>query len=110
MFTQIIPNFQRIGNGINNSKHCAINYVTGYYQSYTQKIGKGPLKCDSCHPISLLSKHYKILAKTLATRLNPFMQSIIHQEQMVFIAGWQLSSNLQRLFNILYSQECSQLA
>lgn len=68
------------------------------------KKGKDRLKCDSYRPISLLSNDYKILAKVLAVRLNPVMQSIIHQDQTGFMPGRQLSSNLQRLFNILYSQ------
>lgn len=73
------------------------------------KKGKDPLKCDSYRPISLFSNDYKILAKILSVRLNPVMQSIIHQDQTGFIAGRQLSSNLRRLFNILYSQGSSRL-
>lgn len=68
------------------------------------KRGKDCLKCNSYRPISLLSNDYMILAKILTVRLNPVMQSIIHQDKTGFIPGRQLSSNLRRLFNILYSQ------
>ncbi len=42
-------------------------------------------------------------------RLNPVMQSIIHQDQTGFIHVQQLSKNLRILFNILYSQGSLQL-
>ncbi len=42
-------------------------------------------------------------------RLNPVMQSIIHQDQTGFIHVQQLSNNLRILFNILYSQGSLQL-
>lgn len=64
---------------------------------------KDPLKCESYRPISLLRCDYKILAKVLAARVEPVMSKIIHPDQTGFISGRQLSSNLRRLFNVIYS-------
>ena len=39
----------------------------------------------------------------LAARVEPVMSKIIHPDQTGFISGRQLSSNLRRLFNVIYS-------
>lgn len=51
------------------------------------KKGKDRQKCDSYRPISLLSNDYKILAKIMAKRLNPVLQSIIHKDQTGYLGG-----------------------
>ncbi len=67
------------------------------------KKDKNPLKCESYRLVSLLNSCYKILTKVLATRLDLVMHKIIHTDQSGFISGTQMSGNLQRLFNVLYS-------
>lgn len=69
------------------------------------KKNKDPLKCESYRPVSLLNCDYKILTKVLSARIEPVMNKIIHPDQTGFIAGRQLSSNLRRLFNVIYSSE-----
>lgn len=53
-------------------------------------------------PISLLVVDYKILTKSLATRLDTVIQKM-HPDQSGFISGRQLYGNLLRLYNIIYS-------
>ena len=66
------------------------------------KKNKDPLLCESYRPVSLLCCDYKILTKVLAGRLEKIMPKLIHSDQTGFIVGRQLSSNLRRVFNIIY--------
>lgn len=45
---------------------------------------------------------YKILAKVLAGRLEGVLPKLIHPDQTGFVGGRQISSNIRRVFNILY--------
>lgn len=66
------------------------------------KKNKDPLICESYRPFSLLCSDYKILTKVLADRLQKSLPKLIHSDQTGFIVGRQLSSNLRRVFNIIY--------
>ncbi|KAI2645988.1 LINE-1 retrotransposable element ORF2 protein [Labeo rohita] len=71
------------------------------------KDGKDPTLCNSYRPISLLNVDVKILAKTLASRLEVILPSIISEEQTGFIKGRYSFSNIRTLFNIVYSRQNS---
>ncbi len=63
---------------------------------------KDPLQCESYRPVSLLCCDYKILSIVLADRLEWVLNRIIHQDQIQFIRGRQLFSNLRRVYNVVY--------
>lgn len=67
------------------------------------KKGKDELNVGSYRPISLLNIDYKIYAKILANRLTPLMNTIVHSDQTGFISNRSSTSNLRRLFDILYT-------
>lgn len=67
------------------------------------KKGRNPEELGSFRPISLLNTDQKILAKTLARRLNTVIRNLVHPDQNGFIPKRNSSSNLRRLFNIMYS-------
>ena len=69
------------------------------------KKGKDPEDVGGYRPISLLNVDQKILAKILATRLNKYMNSLIHPDQTGFIPTRNSFSNLRRLFNIMYNSD-----
>lgn len=66
------------------------------------KKGKDPEEVGSYRPISLLNTDQKLLAKTLAKRLNAFMGKLIHQDQTGFIPNRNSFHNLRRLFNVIH--------
>ncbi|XP_026436391.1 uncharacterized protein LOC113334262 [Papaver somniferum] len=59
-------------------------------------IPKVPLAelVTQCRPIGLCNFIYKILSKTLANRLKPFMNNIISQNQSAFIPKRSISDNI----------------
>lgn len=59
--------------------------------------------CGSYRPISLINNDIKLLAKVLAKRLEAHLQSIISDDQTGFILGRQLSSNIRRLLNVVFT-------
>ena len=69
-----------------------------------------PAECSSWRPVSLLNSDIKLLAKALASRLDPCLPNIISGDKTGFIRGRQLSSNIRRLLNIVMSKSNSQEA
>jgi len=66
------------------------------------KPNKDPTLCTSYRPISLINTDMKIISKTLASRLETVISSLIHfQIQTGFIKGRHSSDNIRHLFNIM---------
>ncbi|KAF7649532.1 hypothetical protein LDENG_00139950 [Lucifuga dentata] len=74
------------------------------------KKDKDPKDCSNWRPISLLNTDVKLLAKILASRLEPCLTEIISEDQTGFIKGRQLSSNIRRLLNIVLGSSGSKVA
>uniref|UniRef100_A0A8C7ZH32 Reverse transcriptase domain-containing protein n=1 Tax=Oryzias sinensis TaxID=183150 RepID=A0A8C7ZH32_9TELE len=72
--------------------------------SVIHKKDKDPTSVSSYRPISLLNVDAKILAKILSNRLESVLPTIIHADQNGFIKNRQLSHNLRRLFNIIFTR------
>ncbi len=56
---------------------------------------------SSWRPISLTNFDYKLLAKSMAIRLNSCLTKCIHEDQFAFIKGRQVSDLLREIDNIL---------
>lgn len=67
------------------------------------KKGKDLEQVGSYRPISLLNTDQKILAKSLARKLNPHMAKLVHPDQTGFIPSRHSFHNFRCLFNIMYS-------
>merc|ERR1711895_250856 len=77
--------------------------VTQASISLIPKKDKDLADCGSWRPISLLNSDIKLLAKILASCLDPCLPEIISSDQTGFVMGRQLSSNIRRLVNIVLS-------
>ena len=73
------------------------------------KKDKDPTDCGSYRPISLLNVDSKILAKTLAGRLEKLLPGIISEEQTGFIRQHQSFSNVRKLLNIIHTPSATEL-
>ena len=62
---------------------------------------KDPSYLKNWRPLTLLNLDYKILAKTLATRIKHFLPSIIGEQQTGFLEGRQITDNIVKTLDIL---------
>ena len=69
--------------------------------SLIPKPGKDHAQMRNFRPLSLLNNDYKVFAKILAMRLEKVIHSVIHQDQVGFIAGRCASHNMRRLFHVM---------
>jgi exonuclease III len=57
-------------------------------------------------PISLLNTDYKILTKSLATRLKKVLPSVIHPDQVAYLKGRYIGQNIRTIIDIMdYTKE-----
>uniref|UniRef100_A0A3B5RAA6 Reverse transcriptase domain-containing protein n=1 Tax=Xiphophorus maculatus TaxID=8083 RepID=A0A3B5RAA6_XIPMA len=67
------------------------------------KKGKDPQLCSSYRPISLLNVDFKLLAKTIALRLETVLPTVVGIDQTGFVQNRNSFSNIRQLFNVIYS-------
>ena len=65
------------------------------------KAGKDLRFLKNWRPISLLNTDYKILAKLLATRLQPILPDIISKDQSAYIKGRSITDNIRSVWDVL---------
>jgi len=68
------------------------------HETFVKKLGQ--LETRDFRPISLIGSVYKILARVLASRLQPIVGTLISNSQNTFIGGRQI------LDSILVANEC----
>lgn len=66
------------------------------------KKDKNPQDCSSYRPISLLNVDYKIIAKTMARRLENILPKIINPDQAGFVKSRHGTDNVRRALNIIH--------
>ena len=71
-----------------------------------EKLGQNLLKTASFRPLSMLNTDYKISAKILANRLQMVLTYLIDKQQVGFMKGRVISTNLAELLTVI--DYCSQ--
>uniref|UniRef100_A0A8C5R0F1 Reverse transcriptase domain-containing protein n=1 Tax=Leptobrachium leishanense TaxID=445787 RepID=A0A8C5R0F1_9ANUR len=74
------------------------------------KPGKDPLDPLNYRPIALLNIDYKIFTKILSTRLNPFLPTLIHADQVGFVPHRQARDNTRRCIDLIWVAQTSNLS
>ncbi len=65
------------------------------------KKSKDLRRLKNWRPLTLLNTDYKILTKTLATRLQTVISKIIHIDQSAYIKGRFIGNNIRNIFDII---------
>uniref|UniRef100_A0A667X5D4 Reverse transcriptase domain-containing protein n=1 Tax=Myripristis murdjan TaxID=586833 RepID=A0A667X5D4_9TELE len=86
-FSQVHNSYSRIDYVLNNS--------------VLPKPNKDHSQMGNFRPLSLLNNDYKIFAKALALCLEKVISSLVHLDQVGFIAGRHASHNMRRLFHVM---------
>ena len=73
-----------------------------------EKAGKDQLKINSWRPLSLLCVDLKILTKIISNRLQLVADTLIHQDQCVFLKGRFIAQNLLDLLLVIESTDRKQ--
>ena len=71
------------------------------YISLIPKKDRNPLLLKNWRPISLLNSDYKILAKTIANRIKPCLESIIHHDQTGFLQNRYIGENIIKALDLI---------
>ena len=64
------------------------------------KKNRNPIELKGWRPLTMLSICYKILAKTLATRIKPVLNKLISPSQTGFLEGRQISETIRSTIDI----------
>ena len=89
----------------------AFNYDLKYGKIYNSGregiISLIPKKSDSrflknWRPITLLCMEYKLLAKVLANRIKPCLDTLISKDQNAFVGGRNITTNVRKLIDLVY--------
>lgn len=96
----LTPLFNRLVTEIKQNSNLPKNMNTATISMLLKPI-KDPSLPPSYRPISLINVDTKIIAKTLAHRIEKVISSIIHPDQTGFTKGRHSSYNICRLFNIM---------
>lgn len=66
------------------------------------KEGKDPALCSNYRLISLISTLIKLYAKILALQLGVFLPSLIHNDQVGFVAGNEVPDNIRWALHLIH--------
>lgn len=71
-------------------------------KKHSMPESKNPQKCGSYRPVSLINVNAKILAKIFASRLEKYLPSLIHLDQVFFLKGRSSPDSVCRLLHLIW--------
>lgn len=89
--------FSSLGSGSHIPRDTLIAHIT-----VIPKEGKDVSACGSYRPISLLNLDLKIFMKILSTRIQTYLPSLIHLDQVGFVPTREARDNTIKVLNILH--------
>lgn len=95
------PLLAEIVNEIQKTKHLTNTMQRGIISLIYKKKGDKKL-LKNWRPITLLNVDYKIISKTLASRLKTVLESIISPEQTCSVPGRDISDNIASVRDIIH--------
>ena len=77
--------------------------------SLMEKPGKNPLKVSQWRPLTMLNSDYKVYAKVLANRLQMVLPYLISSDQLGFMKGRNISTNIIDMLSVIEYCEQNQV-
>ena len=65
------------------------------------KPGKDSRRLKNLRPITLLNCDYKIIEKTIARRMDPILQYLIHPDQTGFMPNRKIATNIRKVIDLM---------
>ena len=85
---------------------CILSFTQRQGQiSLIPKKNRDPLLLKNWRPLSLLNSDYKILAKTIANRIKPSLENIIHHDQTGFLQNRYIGENIVKALDLIQIAE-----
>ena len=69
------------------------------------KQGKDNTKVENYRPLSLLNVDYKLLTKTISNKIEPYLDGVIHSDQIGFLKGRYIGEGVRKIEDILQHYE-----
>lgn len=66
------------------------------------KPKKDPLFCNNYRPLSILCSELKVYAKVLATRVESYLNKLVHHDQTGFVKSRLAGDNIRRLLHVIH--------
>ncbi|XP_063806719.1 synaptotagmin-like protein 2 [Pseudophryne corroboree] len=110
MFKEMLaPKLLQAFNSISAETHFSRQSLEAHI-TVIPKQGKDPSVCSSYRPISLLNIDLKFFAKLMALRLNEFLPSLVHNDQVGFVPGREAKDNTTKLLNLIHLASSSKIS
>ena len=85
-----------------SNEDCFLSFTQRQGQiSLIPKKDRNPLLLKNWRPLSLLNSDYKILAKTIANRIKPCLENVVHHDQTGFLQNRYIGENIVKALDLI---------
>lgn len=108
LFPILGPYLVKMYNGLGDSGSFQMESLKALI-TILPKEGKDPSQCGSYRPISLLNADLKLFSKILAMRLQQYLPSLVHLDQVGFVQTREARDNTIRTLNLIHIANTSKI-